>query len=79
MNKNVGLMLKQRAVVSTHTEAFVEPSTNVRATGSVARSCQLSTEHQHRLAEPPSRRRIDEKTPGQRPRRSTCARQDSNL
>ena len=32
MNKNVGLMLKQRAVVSTHTEAFVEPSTNVRAT-----------------------------------------------
>ena len=32
MNKNVGLMLKQRAVVSTHTEAYVEPSTNVRAT-----------------------------------------------
>ena len=28
MNKNVGLMLKQRAVVSTHTEAYVEPSTN---------------------------------------------------
>lgn len=31
MIKNVGLMLKQRAVVSTHLEAFVEPSTNVRA------------------------------------------------
>ncbi len=32
MIKNVGLMLKQRAVVSTHLEAYVEPSTNVRAT-----------------------------------------------
>ena len=32
MIKNVGLMLKQRAVVSTHVEAYVEPSTNVRAT-----------------------------------------------
>ena len=32
MNKNVGLMLKQRAVVSTHSEAYVEPSTNIRAT-----------------------------------------------
>ena len=32
MIKNVGLMLKQRAVVSTHMEAYVEPSTNVRAT-----------------------------------------------
>ncbi|MGI9288310.1 MAG: acyl-CoA synthetase [Pseudomonadales bacterium] len=32
MIKNVGLMLKQRSVVSTHLEAFVEPSTNVRAT-----------------------------------------------
>ncbi len=32
MIKNVGLMLKQRSVVSTHAEAYVEPSTNVRAT-----------------------------------------------
>ncbi len=32
MIKNVGLMLKQRAVVSTNLEAYVEPSTNVRAT-----------------------------------------------
>ncbi len=32
MIKNVGLMLKQRSVVSTHSEAYVEPSTNVRAT-----------------------------------------------
>jgi acyl-CoA synthetase (AMP-forming)/AMP-acid ligase II len=32
MIKNVGLMLKQRSVVSTNLEAFVEPSTNVRAT-----------------------------------------------
>ena len=32
MQKNVGLMLKQRSVVSTHLEGFVEPSTNVRAT-----------------------------------------------
>ena len=32
MIKNVGLMLKQRAVVSTNLEAFVEPSTNVRET-----------------------------------------------
>ena len=32
MIKNAGLMLKQRAIVSTDLEAFVEPSTNVRAT-----------------------------------------------
>ena len=32
MQKNVGLMLKQRAVVSTHLEAYVEPSTNIRLT-----------------------------------------------
>ena len=32
MQKNVGLMLKQRSVVSTHLEGYVEPSTNVRAT-----------------------------------------------
>jgi len=32
MIKNVGLMLKQRSVVSTNLEAYVEPSTNVRAT-----------------------------------------------
>ena len=32
MNKNVGLMMKQRAVVSTNVEAYVEPSTGVRAT-----------------------------------------------
>jgi acyl-CoA synthetase (AMP-forming)/AMP-acid ligase II len=31
MIKNVGLMLKQRAVVSTELEAYVEPSTGVRA------------------------------------------------
>jgi acyl-CoA synthetase (AMP-forming)/AMP-acid ligase II len=31
MIKNVGLMLKQRAIVSTNVEAFVEPSTSVRA------------------------------------------------
>ena len=31
MNKNVGLMLKQRAVVSTNVEAYVEPSNNIRA------------------------------------------------
>ncbi|MEH6568564.1 MAG: long-chain fatty acid--CoA ligase [Halioglobus sp.] len=30
--KNIGVMLQQRSVVSTHVEAFVEPSTNVRAT-----------------------------------------------
>jgi acyl-CoA synthetase (AMP-forming)/AMP-acid ligase II len=29
---NIGVMLQQRSVVSTHLEAFVEPSTNVRAT-----------------------------------------------
>ena len=32
MIKNVGLMMKQRSVVSTNLEAYVEPSTNVRAT-----------------------------------------------
>ena len=31
MIKNVGLMLRQRAVASTNLEAFVEPSTSVRA------------------------------------------------
>ena len=29
--KNIGSMLKQRSIVSTHLEAYVEPSTNVRA------------------------------------------------
>ena len=32
MIKNVGLMLKQRSIVSTNLEAYVEPSTNVRST-----------------------------------------------
>lgn len=32
MIKNVGLMMKQRSVVSTNLEAYVEPSTDVRAT-----------------------------------------------
>ena len=30
--KNIGSMLKQRSVVSTNLEAYVEPSTNIRAT-----------------------------------------------
>jgi acyl-CoA synthetase (AMP-forming)/AMP-acid ligase II len=29
--KNIGVMLQQRSVVSTHLEAYVEPSTQVRA------------------------------------------------
>jgi len=32
MTTNIGLMLRQRATVSTSAEAFVEPSTNTRAT-----------------------------------------------
>jgi len=34
MMTNIGLMLRQRATVSTTVEAFVEPSTNTRATWS---------------------------------------------
>ncbi len=43
MMTNIGLMLKQRSTVSTNTEAFVEPSTDTRATWSdlnrLANSC----------------------------------------